>query len=78
MSAPPWHSSKQRHCHVKGDTAKISHYEFSAQRRLNTRKNACSVKNSLLDVKMQEQVNRELTAAAWPKINGAIGTTPRM
>jgi outer membrane protein TolC len=61
---------------VKGDTAKINHYEFSAAQTIEyAKKNSVQVKNALLDVKMQDQVNRELTAAAWPKINGAIGTT---
>ncbi len=38
-------------------------------------KNNIQVKNALLVVKTQEQTNREITAAAFPQINGNIGTT---
>jgi outer membrane protein TolC len=38
-------------------------------------KNAVQVKNALLDVKIQHQVNREITAAAFPQLSGsATGT----
>ena len=33
------------------------------------------MKNALLDVKYQEQVNREVTSRAYPNISGSIGTT---
>ena len=39
------------------------------------RKNNVGVKNALLDVKMQEQINREVTSNALPHINGNLGTT---
>ncbi|MES2890911.1 MAG: TolC family protein [Bacteroidota bacterium] len=38
-------------------------------------KNAVQVKNALLDIKIQEQTNREVTAAALPQVNGSIATT---
>ncbi|MEO6723499.1 MAG: TolC family protein [Ferruginibacter sp.] len=38
-------------------------------------KNAVQVKNALLDVKIQEQTNRELTAQAYPQLSGSISTT---
>jgi outer membrane protein TolC len=37
-------------------------------------KNAVQVKNALIDIKIQEQTNREITAAAFPQINGTITT----
>ena len=37
-------------------------------------KNAVQVKNALIDIKIQEQTNREITAAAFPQINGSITT----
>ncbi len=58
------------------DTSKVHRHEFSAQQAADyARKNNVQVKNALLDVKMQEQVNREVTSAAYPHINGSIGTT---
>ncbi|MEO6547215.1 MAG: TolC family protein [Ferruginibacter sp.] len=38
-------------------------------------KNAVQVKNALLDIKIQQQTNREITAAAYPQLNGSINTT---
>lgn len=39
------------------------------------RKNSAQVKLALLAVKNQAEVNREVTAAAYPSINGSIGAT---
>jgi outer membrane protein len=36
-------------------------------------KNATQVKNALLDVKVQQQVNRQITAAAYPQVSGSLG-----
>ena len=36
-------------------------------------KNSVDVKNSLLDIQIQQQTNREFTATAYPQINGKIG-----
>jgi outer membrane protein len=38
-------------------------------------KNATQVKNALLDVKIQEQVNRQITAAAYPQLSASVGLT---
>jgi outer membrane protein len=35
-------------------------------------KNAVQVKNALVDVKIQEQFNKEITSAAYPQVNGSI------
>lgn len=58
------------------DTSKITRHEFSVQQVIEyARKNNVEVKNALLDVKLQEQVNREITSNAYPHLNGSIGTT---
>jgi outer membrane protein TolC len=58
------------------DSLKTTHHEFSIQQTIDyARKNSVQVKNALLDVKMQQQVNREVTARAYPSINGSLGTT---
>ena len=60
----------------KTDTNRITRHEFSIQQAVDyARKNNVQVKNALLDVKYQEQVNREVTSRAYPSINGSIGTT---
>ena len=38
-------------------------------------KNAVQVKNALLDIKIQEQTNRGITAMALPQLTGSISTT---
>lgn len=38
-------------------------------------KNNAQVKNALLDYKIQQQTNRQITAAAYPQLNGSLGTT---
>lgn len=49
---------------------------FSAQQTVDYGlKNAVQVKNALLDIKIQEQTNREVTASALPQINGSINST---
>ncbi len=37
--------------------------------------NATQVKNALLDVKIQEQANKQITSAAYPQVTGSIGVT---
>ncbi|MEJ0103756.1 MAG: hypothetical protein WDO19_14895 [Bacteroidota bacterium] len=45
---------------------------FSVQQAVDyARKNNMQVKNALLDVKIQEQTNREVTGTALPQINGS-------
>ena len=38
-------------------------------------KNNLQVKNALLDLQIQAQVNRNVTAMAYPQINGGLSTT---
>lgn len=38
-------------------------------------KNSVVVKNALIDIKIQRQTNREVTAAAFPQLNGSINST---
>jgi outer membrane protein len=38
-------------------------------------KNNVQVKNAMLDYKIQEQTNRNITAAAYPQLNASAGTT---
>ena len=44
--------------------------EFSVKQAVDYGlKNAVQVKNALIDIKIQEQTNREITAAAFPQSN---------
>lgn len=38
-------------------------------------KNNVQIRNSLIDYQLQEQTNRGITSAAYPQINGSLGTT---
>src|SRR3954452_23027071 len=38
-------------------------------------KNNVQVKNAILDLKIQEQTNKSITAAAYPQIKGSFSTT---
>ena len=65
----------QKTPHEKNDTTAIQHHEFSVQQAISyAAKNNVQVKNALLDIKMQEAVNREFTAAAYPHVNASIGS----
>lgn len=49
-------------------------HEFSVQQAVDyARKNNVQVKNALIGIETQRQVNREITAAAYPQINGNMG-----
>jgi outer membrane protein TolC len=49
-------------------------HEFSAKDAVEyAKKNSAQVKNALVDIKIQEQVNKEVTAAALPTITGSTG-----
>lgn len=49
-------------------------HEFSAKQAVEYAcKNNQAVKNALLDVKIQAQTNREITAAAYPQVTGSAG-----
>lgn len=62
---------------AQSDTAgKSKRHEFSIQQAVDyALKNNVNVKNALLQVKIQEQQNRNFTSAAYPHINASIGTT---
>lgn len=60
----------------KTDTAQPKRHEMSVQQAIDyARKNNLQVRSALLDVKYQEAQNREITAAAFPKLNGSLSTT---
>jgi outer membrane protein TolC len=49
-------------------------HQFTVQQAVEyARKNSSQVKNALLGVQLQQQQNREITAAAFPQINGNVG-----
>jgi|RhiMetdeSRZDD1v2_1073273.scaffolds.fasta_scaffold41403_2 outer membrane protein len=51
-------------------------HEFTVKQAVDyAKKNSVQVKNILLDVKLQEETNRQVTANAYPKIDGRIGAT---
>jgi outer membrane protein TolC len=51
-------------------------HEFSAKDAVEyAKKNSAQVKNALLDVLIQEQTNREVTAAAYPQISASLSGT---
>ncbi|MEO7394184.1 MAG: TolC family protein, partial [Chitinophagaceae bacterium] len=61
---------------VNAQDTSTNKYEFSIQQAVDyAMKNNVNVKNALLDVQLQEQQNREITAAAYPHINGNVNTT---
>jgi outer membrane protein len=50
--------------------------EFTLQQTVDYGlKNAVQVKNALLDIQIQKQTNREITALAMPQINGSVNAT---
>ena len=51
-------------------------HEFTAQQCVEyASKNNDQVKNAMLDVQVQEQVNRNITGLAYPQLNANFGTT---
>lgn len=62
---------------AQADTARvIAKHEFSVLQTVDyAKKNNANVKLALLDVQMQEQVNREVTSLAYPQISGNLGTS---
>lgn len=58
-----------------GTQAQETH-SFSIQQAIDyAKKNNAAVKNALLGIQLQQQQNREITAAAYPQINGSVGAT---
>jgi outer membrane protein TolC len=61
---------------IAQDSAKITKHEMSVQQAVDyALKNNVTVKNALLDIKGQQEVNKQFTAAAYPHINASLGTT---
>jgi len=59
---------------VGAETAAQQRHELSAQQAAEyAKKNNAQVKNALLDIAIQEQTNKEITASAYPQINGNAG-----
>ncbi|MDQ3682714.1 MAG: TolC family protein [Bacteroidota bacterium] len=55
-------------------TSAQQRHELTAKEAVEyARKNNASVKNALVDVQIQAQTNREITANAFPQINGNVG-----
>jgi outer membrane protein len=62
-------------CMAISATAQERH-DFSIQQAVDyAMKNSVQVKNALLDIKLQEQTNRDITSAAYPHLNGSISGT---
>ncbi len=58
------------------DSTKPTKHEFTIQQAVDyAKKNNLNVKNALLDVQYQEQVNKEVTSRAYPGINASLSTT---
>ena len=50
-------------------------HDFSIQQAIDfAHKNSSQVQNALLGISLQKEQNREITAAAFPQVNGSIGT----
>lgn len=61
---------------ANSDSVTARRYEFSLQQAVDyANKNNVQAKNALLDVKLQQQVNREVTANAYPHINANVNTS---
>ena len=49
-------------------------HQFTVQQTVDyAMQNATQVKNALIDVKIQQQTNKEITSAAYPQLNGSAG-----
>lgn len=54
----------------------VNQHAFSLQQTLDyAKKNNVQVKNALIDIQIQRQVNREVTGRAYPQISGTISST---
>ncbi|MFY7964189.1 MAG: TolC family protein [Chitinophagaceae bacterium] len=60
----------------KAQSQQQKEHQFSLQQAVEfAKKNNVQVKNSLLNIKIQEQTNRNITSAALPTVSANIGTT---
>lgn len=72
----PLLGAAQNNGRVTPDTTQPVKHEFSIQQAIDyAKKNNVNVKNALLDVQYQEQVNKEVTSRAYPGINASLSTT---
>ena len=70
MTLFPFFAIAQSMTTGNSDTAKIIRHDFSVRQAVDyATKNNVEVKNALLNVQIQEQTNRELTAAALPQVS---------
>lgn len=70
------HTNAQSLPREQNDTAKANRYEFSISQAIDyAKKNNVQVKNALLDIQLQQQVNNEFTASAYPRLNAVASTT---
>lgn len=59
-----------------GDTTATQSHAFTAQQAVDyAMKNNVQVKNSLLGIQLQHETNRQITASAFPRINGSLSNT---
>ncbi len=58
---------------VAQDSISSQHHEFSIQQSVDyAQKNNMQVKNALLAVQLQKEVNNEIRSAAYPQVNGSF------
>ncbi len=61
---------------IIGQAQPATRHEFTIQQAVDfARKNNVQVKNALLNVQVQKQTNRDITASALPNISGTVGMT---
>ncbi len=61
---------------VNAQSDSITLHKFSLQQCVDyAAKNNMQVKNALLNLQIQQQTNRQITAAAYPQLNGTLSTT---
>ena len=57
-------------------SAQPKEYAFTVKESVDfALKNSVQVKNALLNISIQQQTNREITAAAYPQLNGSVNLT---
>lgn len=61
---------------LKAQQTETSQHAFSLQQTLDyAKQHNVQVKNALIDIQVQQQVNREVTGRAYPQIYGSVSTT---
>lgn len=62
--------------HAFRDTTATQQHAFTAQQAVDyAMKNNVQVKNSLLGIQLQKETNRQITANAFPRVNGSLSNT---